>query len=267
MKDLQLFQNEQFGQLRAHVDENGQVWFCGKDIAVALDYNPESKVGMIFQSVPEEWKGVKPISTPGGPQEMLCLTEQGVYFFLGRSDKPKALPYQKWVAGEILPSIRKTGRYETPKAIPNPSDDSATRRALARTLNRLASRPEYPATRQNIFLAEAAHVLSGNPIERYLPPVTGGRENWLSPTQMGALLNLSGITVGRALMELGLHGEKDPEHIWSEPIHNKAKNCDRQVITYRYNPDYVMPKLREYFDSSDSAGRLQVLNFTEERPL
>ena len=42
---------------------------------------------------------------------MLCLTEQGVYFFLGRSDKPKALPYQMWIAGYVVPSIRATGSY------------------------------------------------------------------------------------------------------------------------------------------------------------
>jgi prophage antirepressor-like protein len=36
-----------------------------------------------------------------------------LYFFLGRSDKAKALPFQKWLAGEVLPAIRKTGRYES----------------------------------------------------------------------------------------------------------------------------------------------------------
>ena len=44
---------------------------------------------------------------------MLTLTEQGLYFFMGRSDKPKALPFQKWVYGDVLSSIRKTGSYTT----------------------------------------------------------------------------------------------------------------------------------------------------------
>ena len=43
------------------------------------------------------------------------MTEQGLYFFLGRSDKKKALPYQMWVAGQVVPSIRKHGMYITPK--------------------------------------------------------------------------------------------------------------------------------------------------------
>ena len=46
---------------------------------------------------------------------MLCLSEQGVYFFLGRSDKPRALPYQMWIAGEVVPSIRETGSYSIHK--------------------------------------------------------------------------------------------------------------------------------------------------------
>lgn len=51
---------------------------------------------------------------------MLTLSEQGLYFFLGRSDKPKALPFQKWLAGEVLPAIRKTGKYEKqPHPLPN----------------------------------------------------------------------------------------------------------------------------------------------------
>jgi len=46
---------------------------------------------------------------------MLCLSEPGLYFFLGRSDKEAALPFQKWVAGEVIPSIRKTGYYAVPQ--------------------------------------------------------------------------------------------------------------------------------------------------------
>jgi hypothetical protein len=49
--------------------------------------------------------------TPGGVQEILCLSEHGLYFFLARSDKPAALPFQKWIAGEVLPRIRRTGVY------------------------------------------------------------------------------------------------------------------------------------------------------------
>jgi len=104
------FQFESFS-IRTVVIDGGEVLFVAKDVAEALEYtwNGTSRIA----HVPEEWRGATSVVTPSGTQEMATLTEQGLYFFLGRSDKPKALPMQKWVAGEVLPTIRKTGRYET----------------------------------------------------------------------------------------------------------------------------------------------------------
>ena len=110
MSSIQLYSNEVFS-VRTTKDETGQVWFVARDVAEALEYALDGGMGKYFAHVPECWKGGKRISTPSGEQEMLCLTEQGVYFFLGRSDKPKALPYQMWIAGDVVPSIMHTGNY------------------------------------------------------------------------------------------------------------------------------------------------------------
>jgi prophage antirepressor-like protein len=91
---------------------DGEPWFVAKDVLAALDYSGASNASRVIAHVPEEWRGVNPIHTPSGEQQMAVLSEQGLYFFLGRSDKPKALPFQKWLAGTVLPAIRKTGRYE-----------------------------------------------------------------------------------------------------------------------------------------------------------
>ena len=112
-KGLQVFSYEGL-QLRT-VEENGVAWFAAKDIAVALGYSYWQP--NIVGHVPEIWKGIKRINTPGGYQEMHCLTENGVYFFLGRSDKERAIPYQMWIAGEVMPSIRKHGMYITPSKV------------------------------------------------------------------------------------------------------------------------------------------------------
>lgn len=89
-------------------------WFVAKDVMAALEYSGHSAPAKVCEHIPSEWKEVNPIHTPGGQQNMLCLSEPGLYFFLGRSDKQNALPFQKWVYGEVLPTIRKTGRYEAP---------------------------------------------------------------------------------------------------------------------------------------------------------
>ena len=89
---------------------DGDPWFVAKDLSDSLGYvwNGTARIA----HVPAEWRGVTSVVTPSGKQEMAVMSEQGLYFFLARSDKPNALPMQKWVAGEVLPSIRRTGSYQ-----------------------------------------------------------------------------------------------------------------------------------------------------------
>ena len=112
MTAVEVFSNGEF-QVRTLTAADGTVWFVAKDVLAALDYNIDGGTTKYLTNVPEIWKDGKRISTLGGEQEMLCLTEQGLYFFLGRSDKSKALPYQMWIAGDVVPSIRKHGMYMT----------------------------------------------------------------------------------------------------------------------------------------------------------
>ena len=100
--------------VRTVKDENGDLWFVAKDVAERLGvlWNGATSIA----HVPEEWRGVLTVNTLSGRQSAITLSEQGLYFFLGRSDKPQALSFQKWIAGEVIPSIRKTGAYnKTPQ--------------------------------------------------------------------------------------------------------------------------------------------------------
>ena len=115
MNELMLFQKEEFGQVRV-VEHNGEPWFVAKDVAQALGY-ASTNMTTVFHAVPDEWKGSNRIATPGGEQEMLIISEPGLYFFLARSDKPTALPFQKWLAGDVVPSIRKHGIYATENVV------------------------------------------------------------------------------------------------------------------------------------------------------
>lgn len=95
--------------VRVVVDAHGEPRFVAKDVAEALGYvwNGTARVA----HVPEEWRGKSLVSTSSGAQEMTVLTEAGLGFFLLRSDKPGALPMQRWLASDVLPSIRRTGVY------------------------------------------------------------------------------------------------------------------------------------------------------------
>ena len=122
MNAVEVFTNSEF-RVRTTQDTDGVVWFVARDVAEALEYSAatvNNNISNLFANVPNIWATNKRIivrSENGIEQvrEMLCLTEQGLYFFLGRSDKKKALPYQMWIAGEVVPSIRKHGAYLTPQ--------------------------------------------------------------------------------------------------------------------------------------------------------
>lgn len=106
--NISIFKHELFGDTRFIQDGDSFV-VVAKDVVerVGNAWNGLRSV----QHVPECWRGVESVSTPSGTQEVITLTEQGLYFYLGRCDKPLALQYQMWIAGEVVPAIRKHGAY------------------------------------------------------------------------------------------------------------------------------------------------------------
>lgn len=171
---------------------DGEPWFVAKDVMAALGYSGHSAPAKVCEHIPEEWKGVNPIHTPGGQQKLLSLSEPGLYFFLGRSDKQTALPFQKWVYGEVLPSIRKTGGYAKHTA-----DADRIKQAFALAV-------EVAAVAANtVFDA----VLQGGEIsaqDRWMFGVTWGTSNqpskpWAQPIKRNAMVASMTELSGRLL--------------------------------------------------------------------
>lgn len=108
--DLQPFSFENH-PVRIVLDEKGEPWWAAKDVAVALGYAPSSDINSLVSKVPDKWLCPKPFGTNAGMREMIALSENGLYIFVLRSNMPAALPFQEWIAGEVLPSIRRTGQY------------------------------------------------------------------------------------------------------------------------------------------------------------
>lgn len=199
---MQVFSAETFGSVRV-IENAGELFFVAKDVLRALEYADDYNPSRAIQAVPEEWKGVHRIHTPGGEQEMLTLSEQGLYFFLARSDKPKALPYQKWIAGEVMPSIRKTGSYSVSTApakaeISVQSELECTLmilRAAGISGNHLAIAADIYYRNRTGF---SALELSGTQL------VAERQEHLLTPTQLGQLMGgLSGKKVNQLLIDGG----------------------------------------------------------------
>lgn len=103
MTDLQVFKFNDKPIRTVLIDD--QPWWVAKDVAETIGY-AVSNITTICSHVPMEWKGSKRIATPGGEQEMVCLSEHGLYFFLARSDKEKASIRDTFanVRGQPLPN-------------------------------------------------------------------------------------------------------------------------------------------------------------------
>lgn len=114
MKELQIFNSEEFGDIRT-VQLNNETYFVGKDIARALGYGEgKSLNNAIANHVDEEDKGVTELMTPGGKQNMTVINESGLYALIFGSKLESAKRFKHWVTSEVLPAIRKTGSYQKP---------------------------------------------------------------------------------------------------------------------------------------------------------
>lgn len=112
MNDLQIFNNEEFGQIRTVTIDN-EPWFVGKDVATALGYKNTRQA--ILTNVMDEDKGVHSVDTPSGKQEMTVINESGLYALIFGSKLDSAKRFKHWVTSEVLPSIRKNGNYQMMK--------------------------------------------------------------------------------------------------------------------------------------------------------
>lgn len=109
MNEIQIFNNDQFGNVRVTMNENNEPMFCLADVCVVLGLTP-SKVA---QRLEEDVLSKYPLETPCGIQQVNFVNEDGLYDAILDSRKPEAKKFRKWVTSEVLPSIRKHGVYMT----------------------------------------------------------------------------------------------------------------------------------------------------------
>lgn len=110
MHELQIFNNEEFGEVRTVVIE-GEPWFVGKDVAEALKYNEPHKA--IQRHVEEDDRMKHPVTdSTGRTQEVWIISESGLYTLIFGSKLESAKRFKRWVTSEVLPALRKTGSYE-----------------------------------------------------------------------------------------------------------------------------------------------------------
>lgn len=112
MNDLKVFENPNLGKVRV-VERNGEPWFVAVDVCRVLGLDDTGRA--VSRLDDDELTRIK-IGSGGQMREAYAVNESGLYALVLGSRKPEAKAFKRWVTHEVLPAIRRTGRYEAPGA-------------------------------------------------------------------------------------------------------------------------------------------------------
>jgi prophage antirepressor-like protein len=148
----QLFEKYGF-KIRCDLDGNGGIWFVAKDVCdcLGIEWKGSDSIGYLD----DDERGVAITDTLGGKQKVITVYESGLYALIFKSRKEEAKRFRKWVTSDVLPSIRRTGSYQTPsRESVSPQDLSliAIQKLIAETL---ASQAKIAALDERIKALEA----------------------------------------------------------------------------------------------------------------
>lgn len=233
MADLIPFEFQGQNQIRV-VMASGEPWFVGRDIAGALGYSDESdairKHCKGFKSLKNISSGEMPEGLPGNT---LMIRDPDVYRLVVRSKLPSAERFEEWVFDEVLPSIRRTGRYET-QQITRPQVSALEYVKLIReSLPNLGN-----AAMQQLFSEDSEIDLGPR-----LIPIPKVEEKFWTATEIAEELGVTPNKIGRMANANGL---KTPS--FGEYRLSKSMNGSKQVEQFHYN-EAGLAELRKLFST------------------
>lgn len=112
MNNMQVFENERFGNVRVTTIDN-EPWFVAADVCKALEIEPTAT-----RRLDDDEKNTLRLTqgTSGNPN-VTIVNESGLYSLVLGSRKPEAKAFKRWVTHDVIPAIRKHGVYMTPDAL------------------------------------------------------------------------------------------------------------------------------------------------------
>ena len=187
MNDIQVFNNEQFGSIRTTGTADNPL-FCLSDICRVLDLRTQDVKKRLDE------KGVDSINTltNGGEQMMLFVNEKNLYKVIMRSDKPQAEPFQDWVCGDVLPSIRKHGMYATEATVESMLNDPENAILMLQAYQK--ERKERLAAQQQVEKLEA-QAIEDKPKVIYADAVQGSTSSCLIG-ELAKMIAQNGFPIG-----------------------------------------------------------------------
>lgn len=240
--EVQIFENAEFGKVRTIV-KDGEPYFIGKDVADILGYSNTRDA--LAKHVDDEDKNTVAIrdGIQGNPN-LVIINESGVYALIFGSKLPAAKKFKRWVTSEVLPSIRKTGSYNT---IPKERSAFKEQELKARMLNaRVRESNQYLKIAAQIDIPEYRYILQAKSAEALnggvpVLPLQEAERKTYSATEIGAMFGVSANRIGKLA---NAHKLKTPEY--GKLFYSKSEHSVKEVETWRYY-DSVIPVFEKIF--------------------
>lgn len=205
------------------VQKGGEPWFVLADLCRVLELSNPS---MVAKKLEADERAKSDL----GLQEknVTLVNESGMYAVILRSDKPQAKPFRKWVTSEVLPSIRKTGKFEMKQSndLKAKRVETAQTNANVRKANLLLKIADSTQTAyKQVLQAHVTKLLTGE----FLLPLPAVDERTYSAGEIADLLGVSANKIGRLSNENGMKTE-----YYGKWFYDKSRHSDKQVETFRY---------------------------------
>lgn len=188
--------------VRTQVTDDGEPLFCLADICKILELaNPTHTANAIKEEFSIPTLNVGMVTRPDGSSiEASFITEPQLYFVLMRSRSENARPFRQWVVNEVLPSIRKTGSYSTPKTLKEP--DLKVKFELAKMMLEPAGIEGNQLTLalDKLYRTNTGESLLAQTTVQLQAPIN---DQLFTPTQLGTQLGIQGAKVNKLLEQLG----------------------------------------------------------------
>ena len=222
--ELQIFNNSDFGNIRV-VENSGEPWFVGKDVAEVLGYTNPSKALADHVDADDKLNNETLLSL--GQRGGWLINESGLYSLILSSKLPTAKKFKRWVTSEVLPTIRKTGSYKTPKQSSD-RDKAMLKNAQARSAKLWLEIAKNTGiqTYKDVCNAYAAKELAGEDVL----PLPKVQEKSYSATDIGKMLGVSKSRIGALASKNNM--KCDEYGSW---FHDKSPYSGKEVEAFRYN--------------------------------
>ena len=238
------FNSAQFGGLRTHQTENGNVWFCLNDVMKSLGLTHITELRKRLQE-----KGCSSIAvlTNGGNQQMIFIDEPNLYRCIFQSRKVEAELFQNWVFEDILPSIRKTGGYLAT------SQDDTPELIMARALQ--VAQATITKHQQQLAQANERIALQDTQLKEQAPKVQYVDE---------VLQSVNTYTSTQMSKELGLR-EAEQLHKILKEMGIMFKQSGQWLLTAKYSEKgYTKPRTHQFTRNDGTIGTNTTTVWTEK---